>query len=345
VRDRDILLSRWYEPTFDAEGSWTSPVVTAGFGATELIPSWIAHTPGESYLRIEVHGVTQSGRHTAWYRMGDWAAEDTYFQRTSVAGQRDEDGVVDADTFKAVRPLHGWQVRLTRFGHPTVSRVHLMASGPRAHTAPTQPARALGQVLDVPRYSQLIHVGEYPEWDGGGDSWCSATSTSMVLSYWGAGPGPQDYAWVEPGHADPWVAHAARHTYDRNYEGCGNWPFNTAYAGRFGVEAFVTRLRSLNEAELFIEARIPLVVSASYRDGEVPGLGYETEGHLMVLAGFTEQGDPVLNDPYSGSNAEVRKSVGRAEWEAAWLRTSGGLAYVIHPPSVTLPPAPSQPNW
>src|SRR5262245_24403526 len=147
---------------FGADGVWTSPVVTDGFGATELLPSWIAHTPGEAFVRIEVRGVTESGRGSAWYRMGDWAAEDTYFQRTSVAGQQDEDGAVDADTFKATRPLHGWQVRVTRFGDATLSRVHLMASGPHEDAAPSRPVRARGQVLDVPRYSQLIHVGEYP---------------------------------------------------------------------------------------------------------------------------------------------------------------------------------------
>src|SRR5207247_1415728 len=146
------------------------------------------------------------------------------------------------------------------------------ASGPPVAFEPSAPDRARGVVLDVPRYAQLQHAG--------GDSLCSPTSTAMVLTYWGV---PSD------------VEHAAKHTYDSDYDGCGNWPFHTAYAGRFGVEAFVTRLRSLTEAELFIEAGIPLVVSASYRDGQVPGLGYETDGHLMVLAGFTDSGDPVLN--------------------------------------------------
>jgi hypothetical protein len=288
-------------------------MVEGGFGATVLIPSWIAHTPGDSHVLVEVRG-----RETPWYRLGDWAFDD----RTSIGGQEDSHGRVDADTFKASGPLSGWQVRITRIGPALVDNVYLLASGPFAQPPPSEPVRACGVVLDVPRYAQLLHDG--------GDSLCSPTSTAMVLAYWGV---PAD------------VAHAAKHTYDREYDGCGNWPFNTAYAGHFGVEAFVTRLRSLREAELFIEARIPLVVSASYRDGEVPGLGYQTDGHLMVLAGFTEAGDPVLIDPYAGSNDAVRKSVGRAEWEAAWQGTSGGITYVIHPTSVPLPPAPAQANW
>jgi hypothetical protein len=189
---------------------------------------------------------------------------------------------------------------------------------------------AKGKLLAVPGYSQLIHEG--------GQGWCSAASTAMVLSYWGVGPLPVS-------NPDAWVPYTARKIFDQGFGGCGNWPFNTAYAGGFGVRGFVTRLRSLNEAELFIEAGIPLVVSASHDRGEVPGLDYETEGHLTVLVGFTAQGDPVLNDPNSASNAEVRKAVGRAEWEAAWLRSSRGVVYVIYPESVSLPPSPAQANW
>lgn len=37
-------------------------------------------------------------------------------------------------------------------------------------------------------------------------------------------------SWVDPAFADPSVDYAARYTYDYNYQGTGNWPFNTAYS-------------------------------------------------------------------------------------------------------------------
>ena len=115
----------------------------------------------------------------------------------------------------------------------------------------------------------------------------------MVVAFWGTGPTPADYAWVDPSYADPWVDYAARHTYDLNYDGTGNWPFNTAYAGRFGLDGFVTRLRSLNEAEKFIAAGIPLVLSAVVRQERDPGrCPTSTNGHLLVLVGFTAAGQP-----------------------------------------------------
>ncbi|MEU8077104.1 C39 family peptidase [Catellatospora citrea] len=335
--------------------TWTGPATAVGFAATELIPSWTADTPGGSFLRVEVSGTTTAGTVTKWFNLGDWAADDTAFRRTSQRGQGDADGDVSADTYRAAdgRALASWRLRATLLrpagstDTPVLRTLGAAASALPAPGAPTpsSPLAARGRTLDVPPYSQQLHRGEHPQWDNGGEAWCSPTSTSMVLAYWGVGPTPADYAWVEPGHTDPWVDFAARHTYDHAFAGCGNWPFNTAYAGRFGMRAFVTRLRSLNEAERFIAAGIPLIASASYRKGQVPGLDYDTKGHLMALVGFTDAGDPVLNDPNSPSNAQVRKPVGRAEWESAWLDSSRGLVYVIHPASVPLPTPPGQANW
>ena len=87
---------------------------------------------------------------------------------------------------------------------------------------------------------------------------------------------------------------AARFTFDAAYDGTGNWPFNTAYAAHFGLDAFVTRLRSLHEAELFLAAGIPLVASIAAGPGELDGflLPQGTAGHLVVIVGFTDAGRP-----------------------------------------------------
>lgn len=340
VFDRPVEQVDQYEAA-----TWTSPLTPVGFPATELIPSWTATTPGSSFVRIELRAADASGRTTKWYNLGDWAADDSAFTRTSLKGQDDEDGVVEADILKAAegRRWESMQARVTLLRPagsedvPSVQALYAVASAVPTESEPSHPQTAMGVVLEVPAHSQLIHQG--------GHALCSAASTAMVLSYWGTGPGPADYAWVDPSYPDPWVDHAARHIYDRSFSGCGNWPFNTAYAGRFGVRGFVTRLRSLNEAELFIAAGIPLIASSSYAAGEVPGLDYTTDGHLVVLAGFTAEGDPVLNDPNAPANDGVRKRVGRKEWEAAWLRSSRGVVYVIHPASVRLPTPQPQANW
>ena len=335
--------------------TWTSPTVTVGFAATEAIASWNATTPGGTWLEVDLRGTTEAGGLTKWYVLGRWAAGDTEIHRTSVPAQGDADGTVAIDTFVAAagHALTSYQVRVTLYAPaasgqtPTLRSLGVMASNvPTLKRNPVgAPGGAAGTTLAVPQYSQEVHVGEYPEYDGGGEAWCSPTSTSMVLSSWGSGPTPSDYAWVNPAYADPWVDHAARMTYDYNYQGAGNWPFNTAYASTFGIDGFVTRLRSMTEVEAFIGAGIPLVLSLAMKKNEVPGAGYTTNGHLLVVVGFTATGDAVINDPFSPTNAAVRKVFSRAEFENAWLNTSGGIVYVMHPSSTSLPPAPVQANW
>ncbi|MBQ0893037.1 peptidase C39 family protein [Micromonospora sp. U56] len=339
-------------------GSWTAPPVPAGFAVAELVPSWTARTPPGCWVEVELRGWHADAPTTGWYTLARWAEGEEPVRRTSVPGQRDPDARVDTDTLVVGEAtVTGWQVRVTLLRPvgaatgPVLRTVGAVASGP-ARRPPIGPAAgagvagARGVVLAVPRYSQRRHaVGGESRWGGGGDSWCSPTCMSMVLAFWGAGPPPERYAWVEPPGPRPVVVHAARHCYDHAYDGAGNWAFNTAYAGLHGVEAFVTRLRSLAEAEAFVAAGVPLVVSAAFRAGQVPGLDYDTRGHLMVLVGFTEAGDPVLNDPYAPDDASVRRIVDRARFEAAWQDGSGGAAYVVHPASVPLPAPPAQPNW
>ncbi|MFU8871393.1 C39 family peptidase [Micromonospora sp. SL4-19] len=340
---------------------WTSPVVGAGFAVDEIVPSWTADTPAGCWLRVEVRGWHEVAPSTDWYVLGHWAADDATIHRSSVPGQAGDDARVTVDTLRVgAAEVTGWQVRITLFRRtdaaagPVLRAVGAVASADAPADLTTETAGvddapagagARGRVLDVPRYAQRLHAGGETRWGGGGDSWCSPTCVSMVLDFWGAGPTPDRYAWVDPPGPRPVVVHAARHCYDHAYAGAGNWAFNTAYAGRHGVDAFVTRLRGLAEAERFVTAGIPLILSAAFTAGQVPGLDYDTRGHLMVLVGFTAGGDPVLNDPYAPDDEGVRRTVPRAPFEAAWQAGSGGVAYVVRPPSVPLPPPPAQANW
>jgi hypothetical protein len=160
----------------------------------------------------------------------------------------------------------------------------------------------------------------------------------MVIEYWGKRPSDADLAWIGS-HVDSQIDYAARYTYDVAYRGTGNWPFNSAYAGRFGLDAYVTQLRSLNEAERYISARIPLVASISHAPGALPGFLNDagTQGHLLVIIGFTASGDVIANDPAATADTTVRRIYPRAAFERSWIGGSGGVAYVIASPGTALP--------
>ncbi|WP_433412773.1 C39 family peptidase [Microtetraspora malaysiensis] len=338
---------------------WTGREQPIGFAATELVASWNADVPTGSWLQVEMRGRNAAGL-TKWYVLGRWAYGDEDIRRTSLPGQRDADGTVSVDTFVAAagKEITAYQLRATLYRTPgssvtpVVRTLGAMASAvPDRATVPVSPGGvAWGVELPVPRRSQNVHEGHYPEWDGGGEAWCSPTSTTMVLGYWGQWPSKQDTSWVDSSDPNPEVDYAARYAYDYAYEGAGNWPFNAAYAGRYGLEGFVTRLRSLTELERLIRAGIPVVTSQSFKAAELPGAGYSTNGHLMVIIGFTATGDVIANDPASPDNDAVRRVYPRANFENVWLRStgSGGIVYVIHPKAGNpLPPTtPGLPaNW
>ncbi|WP_329562127.1 C39 family peptidase [Streptomyces uncialis] len=334
---------------------WTGPEQPLAVPSTEAVVSWNAHTPAGTWLRTEVRGTYSDGTRTPWYSLGDWASGDQDIRRASADGQGDGRSAVLTDTLAIGDPASGLRLtacraRLTlhrRAGTaltPRVHRLHLMGSDiPDRFTVPAS-VPVTARELAVPRYSQNTHIGQYPEYDNGGEAWCSPTSSQMVVEYWGHRPAPEDLAWVDPAYADPQVCHAARATYDHTYRGCGNWPFNAAYAASHpGLQAVVTRLATLTELEGLVAAGLPVITSQSFRAEELTGAGYGTAGHLMTVVGFTADGDVIANDPSSPSNAEVRRVYRRREWENVWLRTrrynaagkavggSGGVCYLYFP--------------
>jgi hypothetical protein len=334
---------------------WTSPVHRLSVPSTEAIASWNAQTPAGTWLQVELQGGYSDGTQTPWYVMGRWAAGDEDIKRTSVDDQKDGKSSISTDTFAIADAASGlrlvsYQLRLTLYRTPgtkltpVVWRLGAMGSDiPDRFTVPAS-TPALAKELIVPRYSQEIHKGQYPQYDNGGEAWCSPTSSQMIIEDWGRKPTAEQLSWVDPSYADPQVCLAARSTYDHQYQGCGNWPFNAAYAATYkDLRGVVTRLSSLTDLETLIAAGIPAITSQSFLKEELTGAGYGTSGHLMTVIGFTADGDVIANDPASPGDEAVRRVYKRREWENIWLRTkrynasgkvvsgTGGVCYLYFP--------------
>ncbi|MYX22260.1 peptidase C39 family protein, partial [Streptomyces sp. SID8380] len=337
---------------------WTSPRHRLTVPATEVIASWNARTPTGTWIEVELSGTYSDGAETPWYVMGRWTAGDDPerdIRRTSVDDQGDGRSSVWTDTFAIDDAASGlrlasYRLRLSLYRRPgtgpapTVWRLGAMGSDvPDRYTVPAS-TPGLTAELPVPRYSQEIHAGQYPQYDNGGEAWCSPTSSQMIIEYWGRRPSAEQLAWVDPSYADPQVCNAARQTFDYQYDGCGNWPFNAAYAATYpDLQGVVTRLGSLTDIETLVAAGIPVITSQSFLKTELTGAGYGTSGHLMTVIGFTADGDVIANDPASADDAAVRRVYQRAEWETIWLRTkrktatgadasgTGGVCYLYFP--------------
>jgi hypothetical protein len=327
-----------------ARGFWTSPWKPIGFSARSLVPSWSVDTPGGTWARIEVR-VRDGSTVGSWDTIARYATGTSNIKRSSYSSQTDDLARVATDTVIATSgtSFTSWQIRVMlarpygTTSKPTLYAVNGVAASYLNRSASTSTTTMTAtKELAVPRYSQMIHDGEFAQWGGGGEAWCSPTSTSMVLRYFKRGPVAADYSWSP--YANSWVDHAARYTFDYLYDGTGNWPFNTAYAAHYSLDAFVTRLRDLRAVEAYIRAGIPLVASIAFGPGELDGAPISASpGHLLVVTGISAGGRVIVNDPAASSNSTVRRVYSRSQFEKAWLSGSGGTVYVIHPTSVALP--------
>ena len=306
-------------------GEATSPITPVGFNFTEAIASWNAETPEgtwiETLIRAEI-----AGRWTKWYNLGVWASETGTVQRHYVNAQGDANGYVAVDTLvltakKAQASAFQLKVRLFQAdGSSAVPTVHAMSVA-TSTTAVKPSTLASGNptywdnVLSVPECSQMV----YPD---GGEVWCSPTSVSMVLGYWQNAMGP----------CEPRVRAAVTGVYDWLYNGHGNWPFNAAYAATQGYEAYVARFTSMAQAEEWIAAGVPVVISFAWKKSTLTGAAIpSSNGHLAVLVGFDSAGNPIVNDPAARADAGVQRTYDRAELESLWLEHSGGTVYLIYP--------------
>jgi hypothetical protein len=335
-------------------GTWTSGLTTLSFPWNELVSSWNAQTPPGTWIQVEMKPTLDNGHVAKWYILGRWTYGDSDFHRTSVGGQGDADGYVAIDTFFAKdHDAVSYRLRVTLFRRagtnatPTFTRLSAIASNyrnPKGSFPSASTMNGTGVDLQVPQYSQELHHNEFPQFDNGGEAWCSPTSTSMVVAYWdhmfsgnGYAPSADEMLWVP--YAEPWVDYTARYVYDYHYNGAGNWPFNTAYAAGRGLVGDVTMLHNLREAEPFIQAHIPLVASVAWNPNKLDGSDIKsTNGHLLVIEGFTADGSQVIvNDPASPDDASVKHYYDREQFERAWIPPSGGIVYVIRPAGFPTP--------
>jgi hypothetical protein len=187
--------------------------------------------------------------------------------------------------------------------------IRVAASTPPADAARTgPPGAAARRELDVPEVSQ--YVPESPDERG----WCAPASLAMLLGAHGT-------------HLS--VAEVVAGVFDRSYDGTGNWTFATAYAGSCGFASAAAYLRDLATVEQFIVAGLPLALSIAWNDGELPGAPIDrSAGHILVVRGFTDNGDVIVNDP---AQPAVRHVYERGAFSRCWLG-HGGVALLVAPP-------------
>ena len=274
----------------------------------EGLPSWNGTAPGDSGgFRILVRFPYLNGW-SPWLDAGYWKANLWPSKKTTFAG-----GEIDIDIARLNYYASEWQfaVEFKRISaavsSPSISLLSWFASDSRT-TAGMNYAAILNDkpaALFIPT-TFLAQYSIDPEIGG---SICSPTTVAMILLSYDIAVDPLQFA---------------RDTRDPYYGIFGVWPRVVQNASEYGVKGTVTRYRSWSEARE--------VLARGGRIGMSIGQPLYS-GHLIMLAGFTVNGDPIVHDP-ARTNTGYGHIFNKSDLSHAWF-DKGGVAYTIFMPDST----------
>lgn len=299
--------------TFDATAEFLTTGSVEATPFDRAVLTWNGTFPEGSQGRFELR-VRRGEAWSEYVPLGE--VRDGHFR--SVPSTPADFVRVDVDTLvvDGDGPADAFQVRARLTGGARLRSLgvaHYRARGDAAIECDRAPSKAWGVCLDVPRRSQRDEAPAIAA------RICSPTSAAMALEYFGYAVSPAAFAAL---------------AYDPASDLYGNWSVNASRVGEILGEAFVARFTTMGELEAEIAAGRPVVLSHAWRAGDLTGAPLtESAGHLVVVVGFTDHGDVIVNDP-AADRAAVRRTYARQELFRTWQGNANGIVYVFRPSKV-----------
>ncbi|MCB9849479.1 MAG: DUF1460 domain-containing protein [Phycisphaerales bacterium] len=319
-------------------GAYESPVITSNVLFNQALLSWNIDAPPHVGYSVEARvGRQRDDSWTDWLRIADRGT----LQPQPVAGTASGAMYIDTDYLWSEERYDRLQYRVravcgpipnspaTAYAKLRIARVDvtftdtsdLLTSLPAPSAPASPPEERWQRRLPVPFRSQKA------EREAIRGKICSPTSVSMVLAYRGV---------------DRPTEEIAETIYDHTNGIYGNWPRAVQEAYSYGVPGYLDRFADWSRVEALIAQDQPLIISIEAKDGELPGAPYKsTEGHLLVLVGFDQDGNVLVNDPASPTPEQGMIAYTRADLENVWWLPRSGTAYILQaPPALNATNAP-----
>ena len=273
------------------------------FPFNEGLPSWNGTAlDNNSSFKVQMRFPYGTGW-SPWLTVGFWKANiwGTYGS-TNYGG-----GYIDYDTAKLLSYQSSWQFKIimTRtsisIASPTLHKLSFFVSDTRTTTSIDY-----NQILNDNPDSIFIptdfiyQYGVDPEIGG---SICSPTSVSMILRSYDIQVDPYQFALD---------------TYDPHFGMFGIWPRVVQNASEYGLDGAVTRYRTWSEAREVLAngGRISMSIGEPLYTG-----------HLVMLAGFTNDGKPIVHDPARSNGYSYIYN--KSSISHSWF-DKGGVAYTFY---------------
>jgi len=273
------------------------------FPFNEGLPSWNGTSPDNSgSFKVQMRFPYGSGW-SPWLTVGFWKANIwNSYGSISYGG-----GYIDYDTAKLLSYQSSWQFKIimTRTSisivSPTLYKLSFFVSDTRTTTSIdyNQILNDNPQQIFIPT-DFIYQYGVDPEIGG---SICSPTSVAMILRSYNIDVDPYQFA-ID--------------TFDPHFEMFGIWPRVVQNASEYGLDGAVTRYRTWSEAREVLAngGRISMSVGEPLYTG-----------HLIMLAGFTNDGRPIVHDPAKSNGYSYiynKNSISHSWFD------KGGVAYTFY---------------
>lgn len=269
----------------------------------EGLPSWNGTAPNDSSsFKIQMRFPYGSGW-SPWLTVGFWKANIwSSYGQTSYGG-----GFIDYDNVKLNTYQSSWQFKII-FGRkninnesPSLDKLSFFVSDSRTTTSInyTQIVNDNPPQLLIP--TEFIY--QYGVDPVIGPDICSPTSTCMALRSYDIQVDPYQFALDN---------------YDTYFGMFGIWPRAVQNASEYGLNGAVTRYRTWSDTYdvLVNNGRIVMSIGEPLYSG-----------HLVMLAGFTSTGNPIVHDPARSNGYSYIYN--KSSLSHSWF-DKGGVAYTFY---------------
>jgi hypothetical protein len=268
------------------------------------LPSWNG-TAADSTSSFKIQMRFPDGTSwSPWLTIGYWKSHlwSTYGS-TGYAG-----GYIDIDNVRLYSYVSSWQFKIL------MKRTTLETPSPTLHKlsfflsdSATTTAQDFTQIVNDNPAAVFIptdFIYQYAVDPQIGGSICSPTSVCMILRSYDISVDPLQFA---------------RDTYDPYFGMFGIWPRVVQNAAEYHLDGAVVRYRSWSQAREVLASGGRIAMSVG------PPL---YSGHLMMLAGFTGAGIPIVHDPARSNGYSYVYN--KSDLSHSWF-DKGGVAYTFSP--------------
>lgn len=269
----------------------------------EGLPSWNGRVPDDnSSFKVQMR--FYNGGWSPWLTVGYWKSNLwSSYGATSFNG-----GKVDVDFVQLNSYCSKWQFQVlmkrTSAANASASLHKLSFFVSDSRTTTSTNITAIVNDKPAAIFIPTDHFYQYALDAGIGGNICSPTSTSMVLRSYKIMVDPLQFA---------------KDNYDTYWQMFGVWPKAVQNAAQYGLNGAVTRYRTWSQTREVMAAGGRVVMSVAKP---------LYTGHLIMLAGFNANGDPIVHDPARRDGyAYVFDKTALSQ---SWFN-KGGVAYTFFP--------------